>query len=63
MKDSLLQNINDNTFPESLTPNIKMNCVLCQVHSKQTVKNEAYTDHTGRFPFLSGRSLQYVLIG
>ena len=63
LQDVVQQDISDDAFPASPTPNIKDHSVVYALHHEETAIEKAYTDLTGRFPFRSSRGNQYILIG
>ena len=62
LTDTILQDIEQDAFPLSDTPNIKTNDVVYKIEPI-TPTNKAYTDLTGRFPYRSSRGNEYILVG
>jgi hypothetical protein len=62
MEEALLQEIGQDNFPASYTPNVRCNQVAYSIISKEDCCT-AYTDLTGRFPQKSSQGNQYLLIG
>ena len=61
IRDVLLQELDDDSFPLSPTPNNKTNDVAYMIINRHEV-NTAYTDLTGRFPCRSSSGNEYVMI-
>ena len=61
LEDVISTDIYNDAFPVSDSPNICKNKVYCTVCSLAP-KNTAYSDLTGRFPYKSSRSNQYILV-
>ena len=59
--DTLKQDINEDHFPPSPTPNVKTNNVCYAIIDKEEIST-AYTDLTGRFPMRSSQGNQYVMV-
>ena len=57
----LQQEILQDAFPTSDTPNVKTHEVVYAVIQDSDVT--AYTDLTGRFPYRSSRGNEYILVG
>ena len=62
MEEALLQEIGQDNFPASYTPNVRSNQVAYSIISKEDCCT-AYTDLTGRFPQKSSQGNQYLLVG
>ena len=62
MEDTLIQEMEEDNFPSSFTPNIGCNQVAYSIISKGECCT-AYTDLTRRFPQKSSQGNQYLLIG
>ena len=62
LEEVLHVDIQEDTFPQSETPNMKTNDVVYAVINRNEICT-AYTDLTGRFPMQSSRGNQYILVG
>ena len=62
MADKLNQDIIKDVFPSSEEPNNKTNDVAYAI-VEVTLKNVAYIDLTGRFPYRSSSGNEYILAG
>ena len=60
-QDILQQKLDEDSFPDSPTPNNKTHDVACMVVDKDEMRT-VYTDLTGRFPYQSSRGNEYLLI-
>ena len=60
--DIVKQEIIDDSFPTSPSPNVKTNDVLCAIIETGDL-HSSYFDTTGRFPQRSSRGNQYVMVG
>ena len=61
VEEVLQVEIQEDSFPESETPNIKTNDVVYAVINRNEICT-AYTDLTGRFPMRSSRGNQYISV-
>ena len=61
IRDVLLQELDNDSFPPSPTLNNKTNDVAYMIINRHEV-NTAYTDLTGRFPCRSSSGNEYVMI-
>ena len=61
IQEVLQQELDDNSFPTSPTPNLKTNDVAYMVIDKNEI-GTAYIDLTGRFPCRSSSGNEYVLV-
>ena len=61
LQEAIQEELHEDSFPSSQSPNIKTNDVIYMVIDKQEICT-AYTDHTGRFPCKSSSGNEYVII-
>ena len=62
LEEVFIEELDEDSFPQSPVPNIKTNDVAYILVNKNELST-AYTDLTGRFPMRSSRGNQYILIG
>ena len=62
LQQVLEEDILKDSYPPSPTPNVKTHDILYHI-TQLGPTDTAYTDLTGRFPYRSSRSNEYLLIG